>query len=171
VSFYTIMTSIRIRPRFKAESDTPPEKIQLDIKDQINKPSSPCTGVFITDFITLKIKPKDLHFWSPQLTLSFSNEEDKTVIRGLYGPNPTIWTLIALGYGAIGIIGLFSMFFGLSLWSLGKDPWALWITATMVFFAIILYLISQFGQKLGVEQTFRIHQLLEESINQQIHIT
>ena len=94
------MTSIRIRPRFKAESDVSPEKIQSEVRDQVNKPTSPCNGVFITDFITLKIKPKDLHFWSPQLTLSFSEEEGKTIIRGLYGPNPTIWTIIALGYGA-----------------------------------------------------------------------
>ncbi|MFT7031630.1 MAG: hypothetical protein ACJA2S_000121 [Cyclobacteriaceae bacterium] len=119
----------------------------------------------------MKIKPQDLHFWSTQLTLSFSEKEEKTVIRGLYGPNPTIWTIIALGYGATGVLGFFSLFFGLSLWSLDKDPWVLWITAIMGVFAFVLYLISQFGQKLGVEQTFRIHQLLEDSINQQIHIT
>jgi hypothetical protein len=165
------MTSIRIRPRFKVQSDIPSKKIQLDIKNQLDKSSSPCTGIFLVDFITLKIKPQDLHFWSTQLTLSFSEKEEKTVIRGLYGPNPTIWTIIALGYGATGVLGFFSLFFGLSLWSLDKDPWVLWITAIMGVFAFVLYLISQFGQKLGVEQTFRIHQLLEDSINQQIHIT
>jgi hypothetical protein len=82
----------------------------------------------------LKIKPQDLHFWSTQLTLSFSEKEEKTVIRGLYGPNPTIWTIIALGYGATGVLGFFSLFFGLSLWSLDKDPWVLWITAIMGVF-------------------------------------
>ena len=165
------MTSIRLRPRFKTESDISSKHIQLNIKNLIDHPSSPCNGIFVPDFITLKIKHKDLHFWSPQFTLSFSETEGKTVIKGLYGPDPSIWTIIALGYGATSIIGLCSLLFGLSLLSLNKDPWVLWITVLMSVFAVILYLISHFGQKLGVEQRFRIHQLLEESLKQKIHIT
>ncbi|MFY0652974.1 MAG: hypothetical protein JXQ96_13110 [Cyclobacteriaceae bacterium] len=165
------MTSIRIRPRFKTESELKSEEIQKVIQDKTKEDNSPCIGVFLPDFITLKIKIQDIHFWSPQLTLSFSEEDGKTLIRGLYGPNPTVWTVIAFGYVATGVLGLFSLFFGLSQWSLDKDPWALWITVVMAVFAVVLYLISQFGQKLGVEQTFRIHQLLEESLGQKIHIT
>jgi hypothetical protein len=36
--------------------------------------------------------------------------------------------------------------------------------------AVVLYIIAQFGQKLGVEQTFTLHHFFERSIGSRIHI-
>ena len=167
------MTSVRIRPRFKTESEKSPEEILQRLKRKTEESKSPCTGVFIPEHVTLKIKPEDAHFWSPQLGLRFYKEEDEplTQVRGLYGPNPTIWAIIAFGYGASGILGLFSFIFGMSQYTINNYPWALWITGTVALFAVALYIISQIGQKLGVEQTFRIHLLLEDALDQKIQIT
>jgi hypothetical protein len=37
--------------------------------------------------------------------------------------------------------------------------------------AVILYVFSQVGQKLGAEQTFTLHHFFEEVVHQKVHIS
>ena len=164
------MTSVRIRPRFRLHSSESIANIQQNIHDKLKVDGSPCIGVIVPGFITLKIPTLERHFWSPQLTLTLEKEDDKTLIRGLYGPNPTVWAIFTMGYGATGILALFAAVLGLSQLTLKSSPWGLWILPGLVVVAAILYFASQTGQKLGVEQTFTIHHFLEESLGEKIHI-
>ena len=164
------MTSIRIRPRFRLYSDKAIADIQQKIHDGLKDGDHPCTGVIVPGFITLKIIQKERHFWSPQLTLNLEEEEGKTLIRGLYGPNPTVWAIFTLGYGACGILSLFAAVLGLSQLTLGTSAWGLWVLPGLAGLALILYFASQAGQKLGVEQTFAIHHFLEGVLGERIKI-
>ena len=42
--------------------------------------------------------------------------------------------------------------------------------ALLAMAALVLYLVAQFGQKIGAEQMFTLHHFFEDSIGHRIHI-
>lgn len=165
------MTSIRIRPRFKVESPFSEEEIHQRLRRALSAPGAPCMGKIITGHIVLMIPPEEQHYWSPQLSLSIEPlEGGGSLIRGLYGPKPSIWAMFTLGYAAIGILMFFLGIIGFSSLSLGKEAGILWILPLLALAAAILYLIAQFGQKVGVEQTFTLHHFYEDTLGTKVHI-
>ena len=166
------MTSIRIRPRFKDTYHVTPKVLEEQVREQLRLKDCPCTAKIIPGFIVLKVLENEQHFWSPQLSLSFDLDEsgERTIIRGLYGPNPTVWAIFTFGYGAIAVLALFLGFYGFSQYSLGQNAAILWSLPILGLAATALYVIAQFGQKLGVEQTFTLHHFFEDTIKHRIHL-
>ena len=160
------MTSLRIRPRFNQILSETPNSVEERMKLKLKEPENDCVGRVIPGFIILKIPHKERHYWSPQLSLSLEEHEDGTLIRGLYGPNPTVWAMFTFGYSALGIIALFIAIIGSSKVSLGLDAPILWVLPVLAGLALILYFVAQTGQKIGVEQTFTIHHFYEEAIGE-----
>ncbi|CAD5277237.1 MULTISPECIES: hypothetical protein [unclassified Imperialibacter] len=155
------MSSFRIRPRFK-------HRVEAVQKDELEsaicaalEQNKQFTFTNFPDHLYIKINPDERHIWSPQLHLSFDQEGNDVTVRGLYGPNPTIWAFFFFGYVAIGILMLFLGMWGGSLWSLGKDASVLWGIPVLAALAVGLYLFSQAGQKLGAQQMFDIHHFYE----------
>jgi cell division protein FtsW (lipid II flippase) len=74
------------------------------------------------------------------------------------------------GYLLVGTAGIFAAMFGISQWLAGTRPWAFWILAALVFCALVLYIMAQFGQKLGARQTFLLHQEFESAIGRTVDI-
>ena len=60
--------------------------------------------------------------------------------------------------------------FGFAQCLIGQRPWALWIFGAMLAAGIGLYVIAQFGQKLGALQTFRLHQIYEAAMGRTVEI-
>ena len=154
------MSSFRIRPRFKHLIQGNKDELEGQICEALDK-----EGQFIyhhlDDHIYIKIHPDKQHIWSPQLHVSFEQEDEAIIVRGLYGPNPTVWAFFFFGYAVIGLVILFVGMWGFSLWSLDQDASILWVLPVMVGVGIIMYLISQAGQKLGAQQMFDIHHFYE----------
>lgn len=167
------MSSIHIRPRFKAKYKMTPEEVGELVRNHMAELNCGCSAKILPGFIVLRIRPQDQHFWSPQLSLSFEKDEDDdafTIIRGLYGPNPTVWAFFTYGYAALGIIATFIGMYGFSQYSLDQDAKILWVLPFLVLLALILYLIAQFGQKIGAEQMFTLHHFFEDSVGHRIHV-
>ena len=122
-------------------------------------------------YVTLSIVEKDAHYWSPRLSLSLESEgEGKTRIDGTYGPSANVWAAFFYGYLLIGSIGLFSGLLGACQSWLNMQAWGLWIAAAMLLIAVWMYLSAQFGQKMGAQQTFQLHQVYEEAVGQRVEI-
>lgn len=165
------MTSIRIRPRFKHHVELSSKEIQEKIHQSLKNEDAVCRAVQVPGYTVLKIPAKSRHFWSPQLSLSLEEEDGKTFISGLYGPNPTVWAVFFFGYGAIGVLSLFATIYGLVEVILSKDWTFMLSLPILAIIALILYFIAQFGQKLGVEQTFEIHHFYESIVNSKVSIS
>lgn len=156
------MSSFRIRPRFKhlmkgIQKEALESKISMALKQ-----NDQFTFNHLPGHIYIRIHPNSRHIWSPQLHLTFEQEEDNVIVRGLYGPNPTLWGFFFLSYAGISILALFLGMWGTSLWSLGKDASILWGLPVLGTIALGLYLVSQGGQKLGAQEMFDIHHFYEE---------
>ena len=164
------MSSFRIRPRFRHTV----VGIQRELEDKINgvlKSEKSVVLDHLPGHMYIKIHPNEQHLWSPQLHLSFEQEEGEVRIRGLYGPNPTLWALFFFGYVAIGLGTLFIGMWGLVRWSLGIDSMVLWIVPGLWLIGLFLYFASQGGQKMGAQQMYDIHHLFEEAIGEKIKVS
>jgi hypothetical protein len=163
------MTSIRIRPRFKYHSLLSTTEIQERIRASLMHEDR-CTVTTRTDYIIIQIKPQYYHYWSPQLTLSLEPSEEGTLVRGLYGPSPSIWLLFTFGYALIGFVAMIVIIIGTSRWSLGMDAPILWLLPLLVGSAIGIYILGQIGQKLGAEQLYIIHHFLENALEERVQV-
>lgn len=166
------MSSLHIRPRFKEAYNLKPEEVEELVRQHLISLDCGCSAKILPGFIVLNIRPQDQHFWSPQLSLSFELDEDgeRTVIRGLYGPNPTVWAFFTYGYAALGILAMFLGMYGFSQYSLGQEASILWSLPVLAVAALVLYVVAQFGQKIGAEQMFTLHHFFEDSIGHRVHV-
>ena len=164
------MSSFKIRPRFKHTVSGKLEDLELRLLNGLAKKSDSFISNHLPGHLYIKIHPDHQHFWSPQLHLSLEQVDDNVVIRGLYGPNPTVWAIFFFGYVALGILSLFVGMWGFSRYSLGMDASILWCLPVFGAIALILYVSAQTGQKLGAQQLFDIHHLYEELMGSQVTV-
>lgn len=164
------MSSLRIRPRFKQLTKEPSTDLQTRLLERLETGADRFSATSVQDHVTLTIPKVDQHFWSPQLSLSFEETGEGTVIRGLYGPNPTVWAIFFFGYVALGILALFGFMAGSSQLMLDQEAPILWTIPVCVVLAIILYFVAQAGQKLGAEEMYRMHHFYEEVVGSVVHI-
>ncbi|MEP2669453.1 MAG: hypothetical protein ABJH04_10685 [Cyclobacteriaceae bacterium] len=155
---------IRVRPRFKMETLYTSEQLLHRLKEALNKEDAPCTGQVHSQYATIYIPHKDQHYWSPQLTLTLEETENGSILRGLYGPRPVVWTMFIFFYSLIGVAILFIGVMGLSYYSLGKPTTLLWLIPILAVVFLTLWLVAYFGQKLGHDQMVILHEFIEKSV-------
>lgn len=153
----------RVRPRFKIESDHSVELLREKLQLGLQEEQAPCTGVVNHGYVTLYIPPQDRHYWSPQLNLTFEETEEGSLIRGLYGPRPVVWTMFIFFYSIIGLAILFIGVIGFSYGTLGKSVSILWMEPILILIFFSLYLVAHYGQKLGEKQMIILHNFLIKS--------
>lgn len=163
------MTSFYIRPRFQKKVAITVEELKSEIRKELEK-TTDCIGSFSANMAIIKLPFAEQHYWSPQLSLTLDQHEGYTEIRGLYGPNPSIWVMFAFGYGALSVVGLFHLIIGFSLWQMGKGFSVLSLLAVEISLVLVLYVAAQMGQKKGASQLYRLHFFFENVIHEKIEI-
>ncbi|MDH5475339.1 MAG: hypothetical protein OEX22_06585 [Cyclobacteriaceae bacterium] len=153
----------KIRLRFKLESEEKPSVIISKINNALKTGKAPCTGRINHHFITLHIPESQQHYWSPQLTLTFEEQDEVTTVRGLYAPRPTVWTMFVFFYSIIGMAILVLGTLGLSYSMLDKPSGILWWVPALVLVFLSIYLVAFFGQKVGHKQIDTLHDFFEEA--------
>lgn len=155
----------QIRPRFKENLPQSPDKIAIQLEDGMKTSDDGIYGTVIDGHATLSLPKRDQHYWSPQLSLSFESSDTGSVLRGLYGPRPEVWTMFVLFYSIIGFAALVISVIGYSNWSLGQSAQILWAVPALTVVFLTLYLVSYFGQKMGRKQMFELHTFVEKALN------
>ena len=159
----------RIRPRIYTETNLTVEEVDQRIRRQLKDENCLCGGESTKGYATICPPEDDQHFWSPQLTITLdANEEDKTKVRGLYGPKPSVWTMFVFFYAAIGFAIMIISMIGLSYWTLGKPATILWLVPILLIVFLSLYLVAYFGQRLGHKQMTNLHRFLEHCLDKEI---
>lgn len=156
------MTSIRIRPRFRHQIEGSAEEVHKKLVDGFSKNTDRIHLVKLPHYLVIEYNESIRHYWSPQLQLSLEENEEGTLLRGMYGPHPNVWAIFFYGYAAMGVLGTFFLVIGLSQIMVDEPSWAFYALGGCAVTAIVLYLIAQAGQKVGVEQTFDLHHMYTE---------
>ncbi len=144
--------NLYIRPRFHFEAPCKAEDLLNSLKENLKKEGSACSGYVALQHVVLKIPYEDQHYWSPQMGFSIEEEKGKTIVRGLVGPMPAVWTLFVFIYAFIGFTGGFASIHGLSKWSLGDYTIYLWALPLTIMLMATAYIAGKAGQKLGKDQ-------------------
>lgn len=114
----------------------------------------------------LKIKPKNIHFWSPQLHLEVENiNKDNCKIYGVFGPNPSLWTFFMFIHFSVAIAFLVFAVWGYTNWSLHK-PYFLQLSSIvfMSFTWVSLYFFGRIGKQKGQPQMTELHTFMQQTI-------
>jgi hypothetical protein len=156
------ITIHQVRPRFRVETKISMSELTDRINTALKSGSAPCRGFVKNGHGRLTIPPQDQHYWSPQLSLSMEEEDGTTIIRGLYGPRPTVWTMFVFFYAAIGFAILIISLIGASYVTLEKSASILWAVPILVVVFLSLYLVAYSGKKLGYDQIVTLHGFIEE---------
>lgn len=146
---------LHLRPRFSFHAPYPTEVLLEKIQLKLNEDDASCKGKIIMHHVILDIPLQNRHYWSPQLHLEIEaeeNEKNSSLLRGIIGPRPAVWTLFLFIYAVVGIIGLTITLYGLSKWSLGDFSLALFAMPVSLIIMSSAYLTSKYGEKLGHEQ-------------------
>ncbi len=156
----------RVRPRFKFVFEDSAATFMDLVSVKLLQEDAYCIGKINASHIALLIPSKDQHYWSPQLSITFDDHENESgcIVRGMYGPNPAVWTMFVFIYSLIAFAILVISVVGFSQLSLGKSASILWVVPGLIIAFFSLYLVAYFGQKTGETQMVILHQFLEESI-------
>lgn len=154
----------QIRPRFQIETPYTKEVLTGMIRANLEQSQDSCSGWAKSGYATIKIPDEDQHYWSPQLNLSIEDLPNGSLIRGSYGPKPSVWTMFMFFYFLLGTAILIITVIGFANLSIGFSGAILWMVPMLIILFLSLYLIAYFGQKLARDQMLVLHDFLESAI-------
>ncbi|MAX71571.1 MAG: GTP-binding protein [Flavobacteriaceae bacterium] len=160
-----LSNEVVLRPRFKFEVNAPNEQLLAGFEVEKNNQ----TDFIVTrvdDHVFLKFPKHKQHFWSPQLHLEINeNGEHSSIVHGLFGPNPTVWTMFMFLHFVVA--GLF-IAFGIWLYtniSL-KESFSiqLFLMLLMIAFWFVLYFAGRIGRSKGKPEMYELHGFMKETL-------
>lgn len=153
----------KVRPRFKVQTSFTIEELVEKIEQTLEQENAGCTGGVHIMGGTITLPVEEQHYWSPQLSLSFEETENGTILRGLYGPRPSVWGMFVFFYSIIGVATMIVATIGFSKLTLGGSGKLLWLVPVLVLIFLSLYLVSHTGQKVGKKQMITLHRFIERA--------
>ncbi|MEN0006329.1 MAG: hypothetical protein AAF798_19410 [Bacteroidota bacterium] len=160
------MSTIEIRPRFRELYHLSPSETIQKIKKAIADEQNEIRGLIVDQHVLLFLPAEEQHYWSPQLSIDVEQHEEGALIRGLYGPRPSVWLLFVFLYSVIGAISLFVAITGFSQYSLGIPAPVLWVLPIAAILTLLLYLSAKAGERLSREQMYQLHYFLDDVLGE-----
>ncbi|TLP74377.1 GTP-binding protein [Maribacter sp. ACAM166] len=146
----TLPNDFVLRPRFQLKLEKTKESA-LNAFKNIDQP--PFIIKILDDHVFITFNQKQIHFWSPQLQLEINEEDNGSIVFGLFGPSPTLWTFFMFLH-----FGVATIFIILGVWAYSSSalnrPYGLQLALMvgMVILWIVLYTLGRYGRKKGKPQ-------------------
>ena len=155
--------SIALRPRFEVESKKTVAEILERAKTLKSELKSDYQIKIIDEHLYFYFSKEKRKYYSPFLHLELEANEDKTTVKGLFGPEQLLWTLFMFLHFIIA--GLFLVFAMMAYthWSLKQSVVLDVVVMTfMVVFWILLYVIARINREKGVPQMHELEDLMHK---------
>jgi uncharacterized membrane protein len=147
-------SDIYLRPRFKMNFDESHQNLIEKFK-YISKNKTGKFGILISDgHVIIDIPMEENHFWSPQLNIEIERiEENRSLVKGLFGPKPQVWTLFMFIHFAMAFAFIGFSIIAYVKYTLKSDyKIALAVTAVLPILWITMYFLGRLGRKRGHKQ-------------------
>ena len=156
---------IILRPRFKFPVNHSNSAI-LDFFEATKTTQNDFIVSRIEDHIFIKIPKARQHYWSPQLHLEINEDAEKgSIISGLFGPNPTVWTMLIFFHFVVAGLFIGCGIWSYVNWSLGKSyTIPLFLTLFMIVLWVVLYFGGRLGKKTGLPQMHELHNFMRDTL-------
>lgn len=159
------MLQLRMRPTFERQFACPPKQISQRLRTAFQQPDVTYRSAFYPNHIVVSVPADEEHFWSPQLSLDLEATANGTIVRGIYAPRPSVWTMFMAMYAFAAFGGIIGLVFGSSQWSLGMDATALWALPGAVLLAAFTYGLALVGQWLSRDQITALRSFTETALD------
>jgi hypothetical protein len=162
-----IDSPLHLRPRFELFSA---EKID-DLKARFEKEKTDLSADYkinvVGNYIFLGIGLAKREYWSPNLQLELEEYEDgRTHIRGVFGPDPVLWTLFMFLHFVVA--GIF-LIFGVIAYSKYNlyEPYHFDLVVMFIMTNIwfLLYFIARYNRSRGVGQAKELEDLMRKILD------
>lgn len=164
----SVLDSIRSRPRFKMFSDISRENYTQLLKKFLADRKDDFTGNINNEAAIITVKTETDHYWKPCLALrtEIDQEENKTVIRGIFGPTAAVWTFFMfLNF----IFGILWMVF-ITIWFVERQiksndyPWALSASFVILFLLLSTFIAARIGKIKAKSEMKKLREFAEQSL-------
>ena len=155
-----------LRPRFRYYVPYSPDQLRVKFRALFEDQNVPYTGTALKYHIVIDFLLADRKFWTPQLDLNLEVYEKGTLIRGLLGPRPNVWTVFMFFNAVAGFIGIIGVIVGLGQWGMEGPPMALWLLPISVIIFGIVYYLGITGKKIAHAQSVQLHSSLIQELKE-----
>ena len=148
-----LYNQIFLKPRFQIDFKMNSAILLAEIKNHLSDVTVYEMRI-VDNHVIIDVPKKETHFWSPQLYLEIEGlSETTSLIKGLFGPKPQVWTFFMFLHFIVAIAFLIFGIMAYSNWSLQKE--SIFPVVMMVVLPIIwvaFYLVGRLGKATGKKQ-------------------
>jgi hypothetical protein len=155
------MISTQLRPRNRYQSELPKQEILKMIDEGLKERKSQVTGIVVQEHAFIRIPEKDQHYWSPEMHVWAREEEKETIIYGVIGPKPMIWTMFIFFYTVVLVSAFFGGSYGIIQLILGIKADFMWSIPIGLMALILIYGAAFYGQRKGRKQMLLLQRFLD----------
>lgn len=155
-------SEVFLRPRFTLDLEKNHEKVIQKFRTVLKEKESSHPSRFSNGHIIIDVPKIEEHFWSPQLNIEIvETAENKSILKGLFGPKAQVWTLFMFIHFVVGIAFLIFAVMLYVKWSLEET---IVLPLIMVIFLpllwLLLYFLGRIGKSTGHKQMNDLHSLM-----------
>lgn len=159
-------SDIHLRPRFKLDFNESQQNLISKFKDNLKDGDCKYCSKIVDGHIVIDVPVEENHFWSPQLNIEIEKvDEHKTIVKGLFGPKPQVWTLFMFFHFAVAVAFIGFAVMAYVQWSLNTDnSFALTMVITLPIVWVIMYGLGRIGKKTGHKQMEELNNFLMKTL-------
>lgn len=166
----TVIDHIRSRPRFKIFTEISREEYAIYLERFLKERIIEFEGNMNQEVSEIRVRSEQNHYWKPNLSLrsEIDEEENKTVIRGVFGPSSEVWTFFMFLNFIFGIMWMVAI----TIWYVEKQiksndfPWAFTFSITMLVCLALTFLVARIGRWNAKKEMQQLREFAEESVRQ-----
>jgi len=160
------MSKTHLRPRCRIVSKLSPDQALKRISIKLTDGNSQLEGQIVQEHAFIRIPEKDQHYWSPELHIWAREQDSETIVFGIMGPKPKIWTMFMFFYTAVLTLTFFGSSYGIIQKILGMAAPFLWSIPVGILCVAIVYGAAQYGQYKGKDQMQELQEFLNEALKE-----
>lgn len=160
------MSKTRLRPRSRMITRQSPAEALEQISKKLGEKNSNVEGQVVQEHAFIRIPETKQHYWSPELHVWVREQEGETVIYGVMGPKPKIWTMFMFFYTGVITSAFFGSSYGVIQLMLGMEAPFLWSIPLGILGILLVFGAARYGQYKGKEQMEALHGFLKNAVGQ-----
>jgi hypothetical protein len=137
------------------------------LADALEESDCPCSGPAVVSARTahLSVPKSQRRLYSPRIDIEIIKRNGGSVVGGLIGPEPDVWTFFAFTMFALIIITIFAGIAGVAQFGLNTEPWAWFISIAALIGSGLLFVLSRIGQRLAEPKVRILRHVVEKALN------
>lgn len=159
-------SDVFLRPRFKMDFNESQQELLEKFRKNLEDGNCKYCSKIVDGHIVIDVPIKENYFWSPQLNIEIEkNEEDKTIVKGLFGPKPQVWTLFMFFHFAVAFAFIGFSVMAYVQWTLKSDyMFALIMVIGLPILWVVMYFLGRWGKSTGHKQMNELHEFMMKTL-------